>query len=189
MKVRDSGMPAESLWATFFDIETILDRMQVNKMVNNLVEIGCGYGTFTMGAAKRITGKLFAFDIEPEMIDYARKKAGKEGLTNIDFFNRDVIVNGSGLASGSVDYVMLFNILHHEKPNELLTEAYKVLSKNGKVGIIHWRTDIDTPRGPDMPIRPKPEQCVEWAKDAGFRICKTPEILEPYHYGLIIEKP
>jgi len=55
---------------------------------------------------------------------------------------------------------MLFNILHHDKPQELLGEAYKVLRKNGKVGIIHWRTDMETPPSPEISIRPKPEQCI-----------------------------
>jgi len=188
MKVRDSGMPPETLWATFFNVDTILNKMQVSNEVNNLLELGCGYGTFTIEAAKRISGRLFAFDIEPEMIDHTQRKAEQESLTNIDLSNRDIIADGSGLAEASVDYVMLFNILHHEKPLELLTEAYKVLGKNGKVGIIHWRTDMETPRGPDMTIRPKAEQCVKWAEQAGFKIYRTPEILEPYHYGLIIEK-
>jgi len=181
-------MPPETLWSTFFDVDTILNKLQVSNVINNLVEVGCGYGTFTISAAKRITGNLFAFDIEQEMINYTRNKAEKENLTNIEFFNRDIIVSSSGLAASSIDYVMLFNILHHDKPQELLSEAYKTLNTHGKAGIIHWRTDIETPRGPDMSIRPKPEQCVEWAKQAGFDIYKSPEILVPYHYGLIIKK-
>lgn len=70
---------------------------------------------------------------------------------------------------------------------DFLNEAYRILQKDGKAGIIHWRTDIITPRGPDMSIRPKSEQCIEWAKQAGFRIFQS-LILEPYHYGIIIKK-
>ena len=181
-------MPEESLWSTFFNVEVILRKMQVNKSVDNLLEVGCGYGTFTLSAAKEIAGKVFAFDIEPDMIDYTRKKADSEGLTNIGFYNRDILSEGSGLEAGTIDYVMLFNILHHDKPLELLSEAYKILRPFGKTGIIHWRTDMETPRGPNMSIRPKPEQCVDWAKQTGFEVIQSPEILEPYHYGLIIEK-
>lgn len=188
MKVRDSGMPDESLWATFFNTDFILEKLEVNKSVSNLAEMGCGFGTFTINAAKRISGKLFAFDIEQKMIDNTRIKAKNEDLKNIDFFRRDIIVDGLGLSEGSIDYVMLFNILHHEKPLELLNEAFKVLKAGGKTGIIHWRTDMETPRGPGMSIRPKPEQCIEWAEQAGFKISKMPEILEPYHYGLILQK-
>jgi ubiquinone/menaquinone biosynthesis C-methylase UbiE len=189
MKIRDSGMPQESLWVTFFDVKTFLEKMQINRTVQNLMEIGCGYGTFTIDAAKAISGKIYAFDIEQEMIEYTQEKAKQQGLTNINFFNRDIIEQGSGLAAGEVDYVMLFNILHHDKPQDLLREAFNVLNRNGKLGIIHWRTDILTPRGPDISIRPTPENCIEWAYQTGFKIIKAPEILEPYHYGLIMEKP
>jgi ubiquinone/menaquinone biosynthesis C-methylase UbiE len=92
-----------------------------------------------------------AFDIEHEMIDYSKNKAIQEGVTNIEFFNRDIIANGSGLETESVDYVMLFNILHHDQPLEIINEAHRILKKDGKVGIIHWRNDIDTPRGPEYP--------------------------------------
>ena len=189
MKIRDSGMPPETMWSTFFDVDTILNTMQVNQSVVNLLEVGCGYGTFTINTAKRISGKLLAFDIEQEMIDYSKNKATQEGLTNILFFNHDIIANGSGIEAESVDYVMLFNILHHDQPMELINEAYRILKKDGKVGIIHWRSDIDTPRGPDVSTRPKPNQCLEWAKEAGFKILQQPQILEPYHFGVIFQKP
>lgn len=188
MKVRDSGMPEETLWSSFFNVKMILDRMQVNRSVENLLEVGCGYGTFTIEAAKRITGRLFAFDIEQEMINICREKAEHENIENIEFIHRDIIEQGAGMLPETVDYIMLFNILHHEKPLELLSEAHRLLRKNGKVGIIHWRTDIDTPRGPDISIRPKPEQCAEWAIQKGFNIIGNPEILEPFHYGMVIQK-
>ncbi len=38
------------------------------------------------------------------------------------------------------------NILHFDKRKLLLNEAHRVISKNGKIFIIHWRKDIDTPR-------------------------------------------
>jgi len=52
-----------------------------------------------------------------------------------------------------------FNILHVEDPVELLREAFRVLSPEGKLGIIHWKTDPATPRGPSMAIRPQASQC------------------------------
>ncbi len=68
MKVRDSGMPEERLWSSFFNVGKILSILQVDHSILNLMEVGCGYGTFTVDAAKMISGKLYAFDIEPEMV-------------------------------------------------------------------------------------------------------------------------
>jgi len=65
MKVRDSGMPNEEMWNNFFDSDLILKELLINSQVEHLVEIGCGYSTFTLPAAKLLRGKLYAFDIEP----------------------------------------------------------------------------------------------------------------------------
>ena len=182
-------MPEELMWSSFFNVKNILSFMQVDKSIQDLMEVGCGYGTFTIPAARRISGKLYVFDIEPEMIALAHDKAVLYNLSKIEFFIRDIIASKSGLPANSMDYVMLFNILHHEKPADLIREAHYVLKAGGKAGIIHWRSDIETPRGPELSIRPTPEQCIEWAIQSGFMIAKEPEILEPFHFGLIIQKP
>jgi ubiquinone/menaquinone biosynthesis C-methylase UbiE len=188
MKVRDSGMPNEKMWNAFFNIDLIFTKLELNSQLDSIVEIGCGYGTFTIPLAKITSANIFAFDIELEMIETVNRKAKESNLINIHPINKDILQETTDIPSNSVDYVMLFNILHHDKPNEFLGEAYRILKQRGKVGIIHWRTDIKTPRGPDMSIRPKPEQCVEWAKLGGFTIHKYPQILKPFHYGLIIKK-
>ncbi|HEY0196254.1 MAG TPA: hypothetical protein VGC02_01655 [Methanobacterium sp.] len=82
---------------------------------------------------------------------------------------------------------MLFNILHAEDPEVLLKEAYNILKLNGKVGVIHWNFDPETPRGPPMEIRPKPDQCTKWAVEAGFKF-ENRHDLKPYHYGLVFSK-
>jgi hypothetical protein len=43
-------MPAEDIWSEFFNIDLILSELQINSKINDLVEIGCGYGTFTIPA-------------------------------------------------------------------------------------------------------------------------------------------
>jgi ubiquinone/menaquinone biosynthesis C-methylase UbiE len=188
MKVRDSGMPDESWWNSFFEVETILDKLQLGKRSKDVVEIGCGYGTFTIPVAKRISGTLYGFDIEQEMLDTVSAKIKQEGLENIRLECRDILTKTTGLAEHSIDYFLLFNILHHETPQEFLNEAIRVLKPGGKVGIIHWRSDIPTPRGPDLSIRPKPEQVRDWMDPKVFALEIGPLILEPFHYGMVFTK-
>lgn len=188
MKVRDSGMPEESVWKEFFNIDLILSELEINSKVNNLVEIGCGYGTFTIPAAKLINGTLYAFDIEPQMVELLPEKLKGESIENVIIENRDILAETTGLPNNSVDYVMLFNLLHHAEPIDFLDEAYRILKPDGKIGIIHWRSDIETPRGPDLSIRPRPNQIMEWIDQQKFRITKVPFTIEPYHFGLIISK-
>jgi ubiquinone/menaquinone biosynthesis C-methylase UbiE len=183
-------MPEEQLWASFFEPDAILSKLGLTSACRDAVEVGCGYGTFTIPAARIIAGTLHAFDIEPEMIDATRRKADAAGVSNVRLFLRDVIADGFGLPNASTDYVMLFNILHCEQPDLLLAETYRVLRPGGKLGIIHWSYDPTTPRGPSMEIRPRPEQCRQWAEETGFRLLPPGIVdLPPYHYGMLLERP
>ncbi len=190
MKTRESGMPDETIWDKFFDAPTILDHLGLDQAVRNVVEFGCGYGTFTIPAARRVAGMVYAFDIEPAMVELVRTKAQQAGLANVICAVRDFIAQGTGLADGTVDFVMLFNILHAEQPELLLHETWRVLRPGGQLGIIHWNYDPTTPRGPSMTIRPRPDQCRAWAEEVGFRLLPPGLIhLPPYHYGFSLERP
>ena len=122
------------------------------------------------------------------MINYLENKLTSHQIDNVILEQRDILTLTTGLADNSVDYVMLFNILHHESPIDFFNESYRILKAGAKIGIIHWRSDISTPRGPDSSIRPTPEQLMEWVDKTKFRIHKAPFLLKPYHYGLIISK-
>ncbi|EKD25852.1 MAG: methyltransferase type 11 [uncultured bacterium] len=187
MKARESGMPDRIMWENFFNPEKVLTTLGLNNRIVDIAEFGCGYGTFTIPAAKIISGVIYALDIEPEMIRITGAEATKQNLSNVKVILRDFIDTGTGLPDESVDYVMLFNILHLENPAGLLTEAERILKRNGKLGIIHWKHDSTTPRGPSMEIRPKPENCIIWAQAAGFTDPKQYD-LKPYHYGIVLIK-
>ena len=79
MKTRDSGMPDEELWASFFQPELILDRLGLRDDSGDVVEFGCGYGTFTIEAAHRTSGRVHALDIERDMVDLVAARAKAAG--------------------------------------------------------------------------------------------------------------
>ncbi|HBR15051.1 MAG TPA: class I SAM-dependent methyltransferase [Candidatus Omnitrophica bacterium] len=187
MKIRESGMPERDMWENFFDPQKVLGTLGINNQINDVAEFGCGYGTFTIPAAKIIKGKLYAFDIEPDMIRMTREEAERQGLNNVQTVLRDFMAEGSGLPDESMDYAMLFNILHLEKPTVLLSEVRRILRSGGKLGIIHWNYDPATPRGPSMDIRPKPEECLRWAQSVGFTDPVQYD-LKPHHYGIVLIK-
>ncbi len=190
MKIRDSGMPEEDTWAGFFDPQTTLQQLGLTAAICDVVDFGCGYGTFTIPAAQLVSGTVYTLDIDPQMLDHAKTCADAEGLANVQFIERDFIADGSGLADGIADYVMLFNILHPERPVELLYEARRNLRDGGVLGIIHWKFDAATPRGPDMAFRPRPEQICQWVEEAGFEPSREGIVdLAPHHYGLAVRKP
>ena len=180
-------MPKEEEWNKFFDTTEVLMLLGLNSSVVDVADFGSGYGTFTIPAARIIAGKIYAFDIEPEMIEVVNRKAKTLNLGNVEAIICDFMSEGSGLRDSSVDYVFLFNVLHMEKPELLLIESYRILKLGGRVGIIHWNYDSTTPRGPPMAIRPRPEQCRRWAESVGF-IFEQKFDLKPFHYGLVLHK-
>jgi ubiquinone/menaquinone biosynthesis C-methylase UbiE len=182
MKTRESGMPEDELWQTFFEPAAILDRLGLGPECHSAVDFGVGYGTFSLAAAARIAGRVFAYDIDPEMVAVTERKARALGLGRLEVVLRDFVEQGTGLSERSIDYVMLFNILHATEAPTLLAEARRVLRPDGKLAVIHWNYDPTTPRGPSMEIRLRPEECRDLAAAAGF---KPGPILDlpPYHYG------
>jgi len=151
MKGRESGMPDEAYWASFFDPHAVLDRLRLPQNSScNVLEFGCGYGTFTLPAACRTRGKMTALDIEPEMVSLVAQRSQAAGLVNVHAEVRDFVEHGTGVSAGSQGHVMVFNLLHIEDPLALLREAHHTLQPGGTLSVIHWRSDIETPRGPPL---------------------------------------
>jgi len=189
MKVRESGMPEEAYWETLFDVPLILDRLGVDGRLRDVVEFGCGYGTFTVPAAKRISGLLTTFDIDEAMVQRTRQRAATARVCNVACVVRDVLAEGFGREVDRADACLLFNILHCEEPVRLLAEAARVVRTGGAVLVIHWRYDPDTPRGPSMEIRPRPERILEWAEETGLLEAAGPMIeMPPWHFGFRLLK-
>jgi SAM-dependent methyltransferase len=180
MKVRDSGMPDEAYWEALFDVPLILSRFAVSRF-HDVAELGCGYGTFTVPVAQSIGGTLYTFDVEPAMIARTNQRAAR---LRVVAAQRDVMELGFGVA---VNAVLLFNILHCEEPTALLRHAADALRPGGEILVVHWRYG-DTPRGPSLDIRPRPEEVVGWARTCGLTVIGDTIDLPPWHYGLRFER-
>ena len=124
------------------------------------------------------------------MVEATTRKVEEAGLTNVTVVQRDFVGEGSGLPEAQAGYAMLFNILHVENPVALLREASRVLAPGGIVGIIHWRSDLETPRGPSLAIRPTAEQCRIWGEQAGLEIVRCEHLCCcSWHWGMVLRKP
>jgi len=189
MKLRDSGMPDQVYWESLLDVPLILDRFGLGPECDDVAELGCGYGTFTVPIAKRIRGRVHAFDIDPRMIESTRERAAAAGCTNVRVVLRDVLESGFDLEAASCDAALVFNILHGERPTDILREAARILRPGGTASVIHWRTDIDTPRGPRAHIRPSAAQIAVWALETRTLRAEGDAFdLPPWHYGLRLLK-
>ena len=188
MKVIDSGMPEEVYWNSLFDIPCIIKWLDIKNIVDPIAEIGCGYGTFTVPLAKKTNNQVLAFDIDPSMIEITRNNVQQSGLSNVQFFLRDILETGTGLESHSIGMILLFNILHFDERRAMLEEASRILKHSGVVAIIHWRNDIETPRGPIVHMRPDQETILSSISGLDLRFNGNSKILEPYHWGMQLIK-
>jgi len=181
MRLRDSGMPDEAYWETLFDVPLVLAQLGIDESLGDVVELGCGYGTFSIPVARAIRGALHTFDVDPAMV--ARTQVRSVGLPSgkIVCQLRDVTSEGFGVTG--VDAALVFNLLHCEEPVALLSQAVDAVHPGGHVLVIHWRCD-DTPRGPSLDIRPRPDQIAAWAQQTG-RLVPEGDVtdLPPWHYG------
>ena len=137
-----------------------------------------------------MSGTVYALDIDPVMVEATTRHAAEAGLSNVRAEVRDFLASGCGRPDESAGYAMLFNILHVEEPGQLLAEAFRVLTPGGRLGVIHWKHDPATPRGPSLAIRPTPAQCREWAEGAGFRFTREQDLCCcSWHWGMVLERP
>lgn len=188
-KGRESGMPEATYWESFFHPACVLAKLDCADLIGDVVEFGCGYGTFTIPAAETTKGRVWALDIEPEMVAATARRAAVANVANVVAMVRDFVADGCGVPDGQAGYVMLFNILHIQDPVGLLRDACRALAPGGKVGIIHWRSDIETPRGPSMHIRPTAEQCRAWGETAGLEFVRFERLTCcSWHWGLVMRR-
>lgn len=54
------------------------------------------------------------------MLETVKQKLANEDPHNVNLDHRDILTQKTGLAENSIDYVMLFNILHNDSPNDFL---------------------------------------------------------------------
>lgn len=185
MKTRDSGMPDHDWWESFFDPDAIFDALGFRQFDGPVIDVGCGYGTFTLAAARRSTHPVIAIDIEPAMVDLTATKALQAGHHHVECRLKDVTEESLGIEPATAAAVLLFNLLHCEAPSALLASARVALRSGGRLAAIHWRSDVPTPRGPDLSIRPRPEALRSMLVQAGFFISTEPVVLPPYHFGMV----
>ncbi|MGE0483848.1 MAG: methyltransferase domain-containing protein [Gammaproteobacteria bacterium] len=182
-------MPEEAVWAGFFDPPAVLAALGLRDD-DTVLDLGSGYGTFALPAAAHTCRNVYALDIEPGLVALLAARAAAAGLDNLHVRHCDVLT--SAVADFDVPPATLalaFNILHVEAPVALLRTLRGLLGPDGRLAAIHWRSDIETPRGPPLAIRPRAADIAAWAATAGFG--DTCEIdlgaAAPWHYGLVME--
>lgn len=113
-------------------------------------DMGCGNGFYTLQLAEMVepTGKVFAVDIQSEMLSYLRSQMRKEKATNIQPLLGTPI--DPRLEPGSVDLMLLVDVYHEfSHPVEMLKAIRTSLKPKGRVALVEFREE-----DPLVPIKP-----------------------------------
>ena len=96
-----------------------------------VLDCAAGTGEFSLAAAKR-AGSVLCTDLSLPMLDKARKKASRKGLTNISFAQRDITALPD--PDGAFDAVIAGNVLHLlDDPEPAVRELWRVTAPGGRL--------------------------------------------------------
>ena len=167
--------------------DQIMDALQIGE--NSVVaDLGAGGGWFTVRLAHRVgpNGRVYAEDIQPQMIESMQRRRDREGLPNVETVLGTAV--DPKLPAGSLDAVLIVDAYHEmEQPVALLKNVAKALKPGGTIGIVNFKKDGGGP-GPDMDERVDAEKVVDDARAAGLELRKRENFLR-YQYLLTFGLP
>jgi ubiquinone/menaquinone biosynthesis C-methylase UbiE len=129
------------------------------------IDLGSGTGTFSFPLLRYVgsNGLVYAVDDSDEML--ARIKA-KNPPPNLILVHSDV--SNTGLNDKIADFCLMSSILHEvDQSDKLLAEAYRLLKSGGRVLVVEWKAELDSP-GPPQKRRLSREKVERLFKQAGF---------------------
>jgi ubiquinone/menaquinone biosynthesis C-methylase UbiE len=110
---------------------------------SQVLEVGAGSGFYSVEIARRIsTGRLELLDLQPEMLDKARRKLEAAGLFNVGYTLADA--GDLPLEADSFDLVFLVAVLGEIADQEaFLRQTHRVLKFGGILSISEHLPDPD----------------------------------------------
>jgi ubiquinone/menaquinone biosynthesis C-methylase UbiE len=152
-----------------------------------IADIGAGSGYHSSLLSKMVgNGKVYAVDVEPEMIAYLNERIKREGKKNIiPVLSTEKTV---ALPANSMDMMLLVDVYHEFSfPYEMAISMLEALKPDGKLVLVEFRAE-----DPNVPIKAihkmSERQAVKEFKAAGFTFEKNTSNL-PWQHCLIFRKP
>ncbi|MDX1491807.1 MAG: methyltransferase domain-containing protein [Pseudohongiellaceae bacterium] len=114
-----------------------------------VADIGAGSGYFSFRLAEQVPqGKVFAVDIQPEMLQMIEARKAEEKVSNIEGILGEI--DDTHLPENSVDLVLLVDAYHEfSHPYEMLESMVSALKPGGRIVLLEYRAE-----DPNIPIRP-----------------------------------
>lgn len=114
-------------------------------------DLGCGngYHTLPLAAAVGPTGKVFAVDIQPQMLQLLEQRAKGLALGNLELVT--ATVDDPKLPAASCDLVLMVDVYHElSHPVRVMQKVRRALAPRGRVVLVEFRAE-----DPAVPIKPE----------------------------------
>ena len=146
-----------------------------------VADLGAGTGYFAARLANMLAqGRVYAVDVEPDMVRYLEARAKREHLRNL------TAIAGAPddpRLPEKVDLILLVDVYHHiEDRAPYFRRLRASLRPGGRIAIVDFR--LDSPQGPPRASRVAPEAVIAEMKAAGYAVAAEHSFL-PYQYFLV----
>ncbi|MBN1357678.1 class I SAM-dependent methyltransferase [Candidatus Bathyarchaeota archaeon] len=152
-----------------------------------LMDVGCGYGFFTIPAAQIVgeKGKVYAVDIDASSIDQLKREAAEKGLKNI---HAEVAEAEETVFCQECADIIFYNTVLHDfrDPAKVLRNAKIMLKPSGTLVNMDWKKK-PTAFGPPLQIRFSEEHAANLVKQAGFTVESIKDLESDFY--IVTAKP
>src|SRR5258708_6069869 len=152
-----------------------------------VADIGAGVGYMSLRMAKRVgpSGKVYANDLQPQMLELLRQNAAKAGVSNVVTVLGDTA--DPKLPANTMDLVLLVDVYHEfSQPQQMLRKIRETLKPDGRLVLLEYRAE-----DPNVPIIAEHKMTVAQVKTEleaeGFVLAPVIETL-PRQHLLILTK-
>ena len=148
---------------------------------STVADVGAGSGYMTIRMAKRVgpTGKVYANDIQPQMLSMLRQRLDREKIPNVE-----LVLGGYDdpkLPANTIDLILMVDVYHEfSEPQKMLRRMRDSLKTGARLVLFEYRKE-----DPSIPIRPDHKMSVAEAKmeveAEGFTLSSVDERLPRQH--------
>ncbi len=146
-----------------------------------VADVGAGSGYMTVKMAKRVgpTGKVYANDIQPQMLTILRQRLDREKVANVELVLGTM--DDPRLPANTIDLILMVDVYHEfAQPQPMLRKMRDSLKTGGRLVLLEYRKE-----DPSIPIRPDHKMSVAEAKmeveAEGFTLARVDERLPRQH--------
>jgi ubiquinone/menaquinone biosynthesis C-methylase UbiE len=154
-----------------------------------VADIGAGSGYITVRLSDRVgpTGRVFANDVQPQMLNILARRLDRSKITNVTLI--EGTLDDPRIPPTSVDLALMVDVYHElSQPQSVLRHLRESLKPGGRLVLLEYRKE-----DPTVPIKPEHKMSVAEAKmeveAEGFTLSRVDEALPRQHILIFSATP